>query len=521
MKKILPVLGKLPWHALVFTLYPAFFYFAINIDESDITQLMLISLFSLVIFVIVFIMGWLFIRDIQRAGFLTTIFAIIFFSHGHIIEAFQPIPIQTILFVFWGVVLVGSLILLVKYKQIFPVITRTFNVIGITLIFSLVVTVVPNLSRGSIKVRTPLLVIPTPTPVQSNIQKSKDELPDIYYFIFDRYAGDKTLKEMYSYDNQKLTDFFKDRGFYFLSDSHTNYPRTSYSLATSLNMEYLPTLKKQLEESGNELGNNFENTVVIPMLTDNRVVHTLRSFGYEYYHLGSWYEPTKASSNASDNLMFDPVQQLDGFTGGFIYTTILSSFINNIALLDRVDLHIRSQQYAFSELPELVTKKGPKFVFAHILVPHEPYVSDANCNVKPLIERYENTVSAYIEQLKCGNQQIMSEVDRILSQTDREPIIIIQSDEGPNPLVSKMKNMYTFDQSNTDSIHERTRILNAIYFPDQDYAQLYSTLTPVNTFRLIFSQYFGMNLPLYPDETYIFQSEADFLQFNFVKVDPE
>jgi len=39
-------------------------------------------------------------------------------------------------------------------------------------------------------------------------------------------------------------------------------------------------------------------------------------------------------------------------------------------------------------------------------------------------------------------------------------------------------------------------IPNAYYFYDQNYQDLYPTITPVNTFRLVLDQYFDQSLPL-------------------------
>jgi hypothetical protein len=49
---------------------------------------------------------------------------------------------------------------------------------------------------------------------------------------------------------------------------------------------------------------------------------------------------------------------------------------------------------------------------------------------------------------------------------------------------------------------ERVSILNAIYFPDRDYSRLEPGLTPVNTFRVILSQFFGADLEPLPDRSF-------------------
>ena len=46
---------------------------------------------------------------------------------------------------------------------------------------------------------------------------------------------------------------------------------------------------------------------------------------------------------------------------------------------------------------------------------------------------------------------------------------------------------------------DRVKILNAYYLPDGGNKALYPTITPVNTFRVIFNTYFGGNYELLPD----------------------
>jgi hypothetical protein len=45
-------------------------------------------------------------------------------------------------------------------------------------------------------------------------------------------------------------------------------------------------------------------------------------------------------------------------------------------------------------------------------------------------------------------------------------------------------------------------IFNAYYFPDGGAGDLYPTITPVNSFRLMFNGYFGGEYPLLPDGAY-------------------
>jgi hypothetical protein len=62
-----------------------------------------------------------------------------------------------------------------------------------------------------------------------------------------------------------------------------------------------------------------------------------------------------------------------------------------------------------------------------------------------------------------------------------------------------MFDWYSFENS---YLPERNSILNAYYFPDQDYKPLYASISPVNTFRLIFNQFFQADYSLLEDRSY-------------------
>jgi hypothetical protein len=65
-------------------------------------------------------------------------------------------------------------------------------------------------------------------------------------------------------------------------------------------------------------------------------------------------------------------------------------------------------------------------------------------------------------------------------------------------------------------LREKMRILNALYLPGQDPAPLHQSMTPVNTFRIIFNRYFGTNLPLLPDRNYVFVDDEHLFTFKEV-----
>lgn len=56
-------------------------------------------------------------------------------------------------------------------------------------------------------------------------------------------------------------------------------------------------------------------------------------------------------------------------------------------------------------------------------------------------------------------------------------------------------------------IRQKMGVLNAYYLPNVEKSLLYPSITPVNTFRLVFNLYFNTNFELLPDKSFVFEDE--------------
>jgi len=122
----------------------------------------------------------------------------------------------------------------------------------------------------------------------------------------------------------------------------------------------------------------------------------------------------------------------------------------------------------------------------------------------------------YIEQLIFINKKLKWLIDKLLSKSKIPPIIILQADEGPFPLKYDFEieeNNFDWRKATDEELKEKMRILNAYYLPNVNKDILYPTITPVNTFRLIFNLYFKEKLELLPDESYAFVDGKHIYQF--------
>ncbi|GAH89143.1 unnamed protein product, partial [marine sediment metagenome] len=114
-------------------------------------------------------------------------------------------------------------------------------------------------------------------------------------------------------------------------------------------------------------------------------------------------------------------------------------------------------------------------------------------------DRKRSRIQNYVNQLIFVNKKIEILIDKLLSNSQVPPIIILQADEGPYPPGRSTD----WEQMSKAELRQKMKILNAYYLPNADKDVLYPSITPVNSFRLIFNLYFGTDFELLPDESYV------------------
>jgi hypothetical protein len=350
-----------------------------------------------------------------------------------------------------------------------------------------------------------------------------ETLPDIYYIILDRYPREDTLEDVFNYDNSEFLEYLTDKGFYIASKSTSNYLKTRSSLASSLNMKYIDYLTEDLGEDYTDL------EPIFALLHDYEVWHLLKSQGYEFIHFGSWWWQTYRNDNADENFTFK--SQIPGlgilrempefydipeFSMLLLRTTLLyHAYVKLNFMEDDRMMQWRRVLYKFEKLAEIPERTGPTYVFAHILVPHHPYVfdSDGSYITKEVNEGRSREVN-FTNQVTFVNGKLMELIDKLVSESEIPPIIILQADEGPFPEGTD-KDKYGWEEASEEQLKEKMRILNAYHFPGVDTGVLYPSITPVNSFRVLFNLYFDADFELLPDRNYVFYKEQP---YNFLEV---
>ena len=165
--------------------------------------------------------------------------------------------------------------------------------------------------------------------------------------------------------------------------------------------------------------------------------------------------------------------------------------------------YIGQQEFIFDQLLKIPEISDPTFTFAHINLPHRPYVfSRKGYLIDPAVmpgntpEEVQFPLG-YLYATEYIDAKILTIIEEILSESKIQPVIILQGDHGTPPITLLKEDPNAPQPDWYDS-----PILNAYYLPGIQPDIFYSTISPVNTFRVVFNEYFNGKYELLPDISY-------------------
>jgi len=387
------------------------------------------------------------------------------------------------------------LVALLAKSRVIGTLTAIINVVAIVLVAMTVVQLIPALSAKPAAAAGPR---------QAGAVVPGDR--DVYWFIFDRY-GSQTSLNYFAGTHNDIQDFLRSRGFYVADQSHANYSRTTTSITGTIGMNYLSDIAAQQGPASTNL------QPLYAVIQHSPVAEFLEGRGYRFINNGSWFGPTQVIGDANENTYTTNPDAETDFTAILDQTTfnpVLATLLpHSSPIISKTDqIHINAallQQRVLARMPD---EPSPKFVFSHILLPHPPYVFNVDGSYPtPEQQKSRSEAESMNIQLTYTNNLIRQEVDRLLAvPDDQKPIIIIQADEGPYTYrYNHDKEGFDWTQATPEELESKFGILNAMFLPGTPAAgspQPYQTITSVNTFRLIFDQFYGQHYPMLPDRTY-------------------
>jgi hypothetical protein len=480
--------------------YPIFALWNFNIIYVDLGAAIRSLAITLVGTAFLWLILKLILRNGAKAGLLTTLAMLMFFSYGHLHlylkEHAGALARHSYLLVFFGgIFLLGGLLVIWKLKS--PAgLERFLTITGVVLIGYSIIQLTWYqflVYQASLEARENV-----GTGAGAQAPSSEIELPDIYLIILDAHTSTNVLKNYYGYDNQDFIDNLTEMGFFVGDCSQSNYPSTKYSLFSVMNLNYIQEILKKAR--------------TLPSLKSSVVAETLKSYDYtivafENRARGHFdlMEDEHLFRNPAVLENTDLFSGINEFESMLIETSLMRllidldplkpNFITGDVKNSENYEHYLQTLFILDELERLPEMKSPKFVFAHILVPHDPFIFTPTGEYE-YTDFKKDAVKGYRNNVAFIDNRLPDVLRTIIDKSEVPPIIVVMGDHGP--------------MGDSVTIEQRMSILNAYYAKDEAKALLYDQITPVNSFRVIFNQYFDTEYPILDDTSYYAYAKDEF-----------
>lgn len=313
-------------------------------------------------------------------------------------------------------------------------------------------------------------------------------LPDIYVILLDEHGRSDTLAAM-GFGIDPFLDEMEALGFEVAPDSHSNYNATILTLASMFNAQHIDSL----------VGDDPPDVVDAPFLQGilNRGV-TLR------WLADAGYETTAIASGVVSDDLFAVDHRLDlGEVNTFDASLLRAGFLRLLAPGEQAEWLFEQQRARLLATFEAVKAfaatdaGGPRFLFAHVMAPHDPIVFRADGSSAPppgclptscrLWDGVgKSDAEALAGQTAYVDHLMLDAARTILGSSDRPPVIVVLSDHGIR---------------GNDDLDEQLRNLFLAFTPQRP--GLFPTdVTPINLVPRLLNAYAGTTYPHASEESY-------------------
>src|SRR5436190_10920099 len=285
--------------------------------------------------------------------------------------------------------------------------------------------------------------------------------PDIYFIVFDGYSSSKCLKRNFGFYNIAFDSFLEKEGFFVSKDSKSNYALTPLSIASTFNLNYLRPDLKVKEVDGKLI------VQALSTLYSSELPALLEKEGYDIQNYSIFNLRNYPVYNSEQHARFrDNLIHLQTFAGrvnrdiGWKIATFIPFWTTAKANAQfELSRTTSIQRYITGNLQKLesaIKEKdgGPKFVYTHLVITHDPYYFDEKGKYNPDSMIHNLRPELYVKQLIYTNSVLRRIVGELMSDTTRKKIIIIEGDHGFR------------EYHDPSKIPEIFCNLNAYYFPD-------------------------------------------------------
>jgi hypothetical protein len=334
--------------------------------------------------------------------------------------------------------------------------------------------------------------IQSDTSISFNVDAVKEK-PNVYYFLFDEYAGYKNLEDSFGFKNDKLYNHLKGNGFVELPVS-PNYAMTTFCMSSIFNMKYV----QPLQDTNNMTFVDYQER--LREIRNASVFNYFEKMGYSVHNF-SIFDVKDQKSLETNSFVLNHSQLLNhkmlhnrilkNLSHLFLFGKYGINFFRKLVFNEN-EVYNKSVENGFSKILN-EKQKQPNFVYAHFLMPHSPLLYDSVGNRIPDEVVAQNTITPsltkglYLSYLKYTNTKIMSFVDEIIKK-DSSAIVVIMSDHGYRDWLTRNE----YQPYNFCNMCFIRNIKREISTPSTEF-------TSTNFFRLFFNEYYNQSIPYLKD----------------------
>ena len=493
-----------PVHPVLIAGYPILYLWATNrgeVEEREVIGPLVISV-GVTLLVVAGLIGVGVGR--LRAALIGSLVAAQVLLFGYLTDALAPLRIsETRLLLGWLAIGLIAGILILRVRRDPRTLTILLNLVSAVLVANSLIAIVTDevaeIARGDQLPAPAATLTAGRTPATS-----ATGLRDVYLIVVEDYGSPRTLGQYLDVHDDGFFDWLTERGFTVLPSTTSNYGRTPLSMASLLNMTYLDQV------AAAQGPDSASYAPVNAMVDHSAVAAFLRDRGYLIAQLGSQYYLTAHSSVADVNPVFG---RTSDYQTVLYQSTILPAIAGRLGFEDAfTERKVNDDAYRWelATFPTLRDLTGPKFVLTHLFLPHHPWIVDEDGHyISAAADKKRTPTERYDAQWREVDRQVRAMLEPLLQGPEASrPIILLTTDEGPNP-----EGMATIDgdldwSHATDAqLDQKFGIFAAYYLPGVDSSSLSPTMSSVNAFRFIFDRYFDAGLELLPDRSWIHQDK--------------
>jgi hypothetical protein len=409
----------------------------------------------------------------------------------------------------WILLLVLLIRKIVRADQIPPKIIAFLNTVMIFLFASELITGLINYSHFK---QNKNLIYPYKSLSENYIspKMADSSKPDIYFLVFDEYTNNKTLKKVWNFDNDGITNWLATKDFHVPVNTRANYTFTVYSVSSTFNMNYIDakkgpdgTITRNLLQANQSLSNNETFSI---LQKENYSINFLAPFknSIKENGLGKWFDYLIDHQIDMQTLPGKIIAHIQWYLKTGKWTGLNTNEVSDL-LKEKVEA-IRNTVEQIKSTTDSSTNRKPHFVYGHFMTPHEPHLlfDSAGMLAQEQKASIYPQVKTYTAQIGFANSIMKEVVTYILEHNKSNTIIIVEGDHGFRQFLEGPDWFMRIPDSTKKYFLPN---FNAIYFPNKNYSRLYDTMSPVNTFRIVFNQYFNQHFPLLKDSGTVVKDE--------------